>query len=71
MKIKSLLFGISIILSLGFITPIDNTVYVCGKSEIYHNSKKHSALGRCKSGIKEMKESEAKKAGKRICKCKY
>jgi hypothetical protein len=48
----------------------ENTVYVCGKSKIYHRSKSHSALGRCKSGIKKMTESKAKNLGKRVCKCR-
>jgi|JQIA01.1.fsa_nt_gb hypothetical protein len=46
------------------------TVYVCGKSKIYHKSKYHSALGRCKSGIKKMTESKAKNLKKRVCKCR-
>lgn len=46
------------------------TVYVCGESKIYHKSKSHSALDRCKTGITKMTESKAKGLGKRICKCK-
>ncbi len=48
----------------------ETTVFVCGKSKIYHKSKSHSALKRCKSGISEMTETKAKKYGKRACKCK-
>lgn len=48
----------------------ETTVYVCGKSKIYHKSKSHSALNRCKSGIKKITESKAKDLGKRVCKCK-
>lgn len=51
-------------------TNASTTVYVCGKSEVYHPTKSHSALDRCKSGIKEMTEKEAINAGKRACKCK-
>lgn len=46
------------------------TVYVCGKSEVYHPTKSHSALDRCKSGITEMSEKEALNVGKRKCKCR-
>jgi hypothetical protein len=46
------------------------TVYVCGKSKIYHKVKTHSALGRCKSGITEFTETEAINSGKRVCKCR-
>ncbi|MCO6175811.1 hypothetical protein NHF50_12230 [Flavobacterium sp. NRK F10] len=47
-----------------------SVVYVCGKSEIYHQVKSHAALKRCKSDITEMTEKEALDAGKRKCKCK-
>lgn len=48
----------------------ETTVYVCGKSKIYHKTTSHSALGRCKSGITKITESKAKRLGKRVCKCK-
>ena len=51
-------------------TATESTVYVCGKSKIYHKVKTHSALGRCKSGITEFTENEAINAGKRVCKCR-
>lgn len=72
MKLKSIILCFSIFLSLGYSNiPVDRTVYVCGKSDIYHPTTSHSALGRCKSGITKWSESDAKEAGKRICKCKY
>ncbi len=46
-------------------------VYVCGQSKIYHSSKTHMALKRCKSGITKITLSKAKSLGKRSCKCKY
>ncbi|RZS93986.1 hypothetical protein EV197_2568 [Aquimarina brevivitae] len=47
----------------------DSSVYVCGASMIYHRSKSHSALGRCKSGIKKMTDTKAIDLGKRVCRC--
>ncbi|RZS90619.1 hypothetical protein [Aquimarina brevivitae] len=51
-------------------TKIESSVYVCGASKIYHRSKSHVALGRCKSGIKKMTETKAKDLGKRVCRCR-
>ena len=45
-------------------------VYVCGKSKIYHKSNTHSSFKRCKSNVRKITESQAKKEGKRVCKCK-
>jgi len=62
---------IAILISFTNFTNADKTVYVCGKSKIYHTSKSHTALKkRCKSKITEHKESEAIKLKKRKCKCK-
>jgi hypothetical protein len=81
MKIKnaSLLFLFVSIFSFGMTestakidtTTSDTTVYVCGKSKIYHNSRSHGALDKCKSGIFEITAAKAKGLGKRACKCKY
>lgn len=49
---------------------LNDTVYVCGKSNVYHTSITHSALDRCKSGITKMTLKKAKSLGKRACKCK-
>ncbi len=74
MQIKLLsILGLAL-LSAGFTpaTPIidSTTVYVCGKSTIYHTARTHGALKRCKSGIYEMTRDAATKQGKRACKCK-
>lgn len=76
---KIILLSITLLFTTSFSNSYSNieeenvisTVYVCGKSNIYHNSKSHTALGRCKSGIKSMSVSEAKRMGKRICKCRH
>lgn len=77
MKRALLIAGVSCFTLVGFTTqntPENNiettTVYVCGKSKIYHKNKTHSALGRCKSGITKFTETEAINAGKRVCKCR-
>lgn len=73
---KNLILSLSIFTLLSFSSSSEikintaTTVYVCGKSEVYHPTKSHSALDRCKSGISEMTEKEALNAGKRKCKCK-
>lgn len=73
---KNLILTLSIFTLLSFSssseikTNTSTTVYVCGKSEVYHSTKSHSALDRCKSGITEMTEKEALNAGKRKCKCR-
>lgn len=46
------------------------TVYVCGKSDIYHPTKSHASFKRCKSTILEMTEKEAIASGRRKCKCR-
>ena len=46
----------------------EQMVWVCGKSKIYHVSKDHGALKRCKSGIREITLTEALKLGLRMCK---
>jgi hypothetical protein len=74
MRIKLLLvLGISF-LTLGFspsTSIIDSTtVYVCGKSTIFHTARTHGALKRCKSSIYEMTRNKATQQGKRACKCK-
>ena len=51
-------------------TKLLDTVYVCGQSGIYHPSKYHSALGRCKHKIYTMTEAEAIRIGKRHCRCR-
>lgn len=59
---KNLILTLSVFTLLSFSssseikTNVSAKVYVCGKSEIYHPTKSHSALGRCKSGITEMTE---------------
>lgn len=72
MKKVLLIASISCFALTGFTTynTVGTTVYVCGKSKVYHKVKTHSALGRCKSGITEFTEAEAINAGKRICKCR-
>ena len=73
---KNLILTLSVFTLLSFnssseiITNTSTTVYVCGKSEVYHPNNSHSALDRCKSGITEMTEKEALNAGKRKCKCR-
>ncbi len=49
-------------------TPMKQMVWVCGKSKIYHTSNTHSALKRCKTGIKELTLAEALSLGLRKCK---
>ncbi|MEZ7496372.1 hypothetical protein QO206_12805 [Leeuwenhoekiella aequorea] len=77
MKIKNLIFLFTTCLLVSFTGTNGNvrseaytTVYVCGKSTIYHPTKSHSALSRCTSGITTWTESNAKNAGKRACKCR-
>ncbi len=74
MKKLILIFSVFTLLSFSSSSEIktnaSTTVYVCGKSEVYHPTKSHSALDRCKSGITEMTEKEALNAGKRKCKCR-
>ena len=73
---KNLILTLSVFALLSFNsfseikTNTTTNVYVCGKSEVYHPTKSHSALDRCKSGITEMTEKEALNAGKRKCKCR-
>jgi len=43
------------------------TVWICGKSKVYHTARDHRGLRRCKKEIHEMKLSEAIKKGKRKC----
>ncbi|MBA4240914.1 MAG: hypothetical protein C0448_09305 [Sphingobacteriaceae bacterium] len=65
------LIFIGIIFTTVIFTKTENIkVYVCGESKIYHPTKDHSALGRCKHSIFEMTEKEAIKQGKKECKCK-
>ena len=49
---------------------IEIMVWVCGKSKIYHTSKTHSSLERCKSEVKEISLTKAIELGLRECKCK-
>jgi hypothetical protein len=49
---------------------INNVVYVCGDSKIYHPTKVHNSFNNCNQSVIEMSESAALNAGKRICKCK-
>jgi len=78
MKKTHFLILISSIIFLSFtekykspeISKKETTVYVCGKSKIYHKKKTHAALKRCTSGISTTTESKAKKLGKRDCKCR-
>ena len=74
---KNLILTLSVFTLLSFSSSSEiktnatsTTVYVCGKSDIYHPTKSHSALDRCKSGITEMTEKEALNDGKRKCKCR-
>ena len=77
-KLKLLLLGLALIFSaiIGTacinheVEPISSTVYVCGKSTIYHDASFHAALKRCKSGISTMTETKAINLGKRECKCR-
>jgi hypothetical protein len=75
-KLKIIFLSISLIASIvigsAFInaTSSNYTVYVCGKSTIYHDASFHAALKRCKSGISKMVESKAINLGKRECNCK-
>ncbi|MBD3725352.1 MAG: hypothetical protein IE891_11425 [Flavobacteriaceae bacterium] len=71
---KNLILTLSVFTLLSFSSSSEiktsETVYVCGKSDVYHPTRSHSALDRCKSGITEMSEKEAINAGKRKCKCR-
>lgn len=71
---KNLILTLSVfaLLSFGPSTEIttSETVYVCGKSEVYHPTKSHASFKRCKSRILEMTEKEAIDSGRRKCKCK-
>lgn len=49
---------------------LDNTVYVCGTSKIYHPNTTHNSFNNCNHTVIKMLESEAISAGKRSCKCK-
>ncbi len=80
MNKKLKLFSLGLIITIGISLVSFNQlskkittdyVYVCGKSKIYHDSRTHGALDRCKSGITKMTESKAKSLGKRKCKCRY
>lgn len=64
------IYLVSLILLLGFVVKPTSTVYVCGNSQVYHNSKTHSALKKCTHGLIEMEEAKAKKLGKRKCACR-
>lgn len=44
-------------------------VYRCGKSKIYHPTKKHASFKRCKSKVYELTIERAKELGMRHCKC--
>lgn len=76
---KAFLIGILLLFSTSLVDKLDidiekfdlSTVYVCGKSSIYHTSKSHTALGRCKSGIISMSDSKARQMGKRQCRCRH
>lgn len=79
MSVKLSILLIPIFLIFGFVEKpqtveqnnnVSATVYVCGKSKIYHNSRSHSALSRCTSGITKMSDSRARGLGKRLCKCR-
>ena len=49
-------------------TATNQTVWICGKSKIYHVSPNHGALKRCKSGIRKISLNEALSNGLRECK---
>lgn len=70
LSIGALLIFAMLSTSFSMPTEADTYVYVCGKSKIYHNSKYHSALGRCKSGVTKMTVSKAKSLEKKACKCR-
>lgn len=51
------------------ILSINDTVYRCGKSKIYHKSLEHGSFKICKSKITKLTVKYAKSLGMRQCKC--